>query len=231
MAVYRFRKEELEGHLNRNALWAIVYGDMMSYLMILFLLMLSYNLSQDVKIHKRDKVEDSLIQIQRVFGGEVDPKLAERAQQRDQELLVSQSLQDKVDGGELGEAVKLVVTVKRISLNLGEGVLFDSGNAELTPKALPVLESIAKDMKNLRNQIRIEGHTDNVPIRRGRYRSNWELSMARAYAVIRTLEGSGVDSSRISGVGFGEHRPVADNATAEGRAKNRRIEISLLREE
>ncbi|TPW19197.1 MAG: chemotaxis protein MotB [Elusimicrobia bacterium] len=229
MAVYRFRKEELEGHLNKNALWAIVYGDMMSYLMILFLIMLSNQLAKSVD--NIDPVERTLIEVQRVFGGKPDPRLVEKAQQKDRELIIGTAFQQGVESGKFGVAASVIVSEKRILLSLGEGVLFASGKAELKDSAVPVFDSVAKDMQNLANEIRVEGHTDNVPIRGGGYKSNWELSMARAYAVIKQLESAGVDPKRISGVGYGEYRPIGDNKTAEGRAKNRRIEISLLRGE
>lgn len=229
MAVYRFRKEELEGHLNKNALWAIVYGDMMSYLMILFLLMLSFQLSK--KTRDTNPVEDTLLQVQRVFGGKPDQALIDKKTDKDKEFVLGNILQQKVEGGEFGGAASVIISEKRISLSLGEGVLFDSGKADLKDTAVPVFEAVAKDMLNLKNEIRVEGHTDNVPIRGGGFKSNWELSMARAYAVIKQLEAAGVDPKRISGVGYGEYRPVGDNKTPDGRAKNRRIEISLLRGE
>ena len=229
MAVYRFRKEELEGHLNKNALWAIVYGDMMSYLMILFLLMLSFQLSK--KTRDEDPTEDILIKVQTIFGGKVDQALVEKADRKDKELVLGDLLKEKVEGGEYGGAATIIVSEKRISLSMGEGVLFDSGKAELKEGAGAIFETLAKDMVSMKNEIRVEGHTDNVPIRGGGFKSNWELSMARAYAVIKQLEAAGVDPKRISGVGYGEHRPLGDNKTPEGRAKNRRIEISLLRGE
>lgn len=230
MAVYRFRKEELEGHLNKNAQWAIVYGDLMSYLMILFLLMFSQQLSKNVHIKERDPVEESLIQIQRVFGGKVDPKIAARANQRDKEYTLQELLKKKAAEGDLGKDVSLVVTERTITLNLGAGVLFDSGKAVLKEGAIPILETIAKDMNNLENTIRVEGHTDNVPLGgRLKFSSNWELSMARAHSVIVQLQKLGVKGKRLEGVGHGEFRPIADNKTKEGRSKNRRIEISLLK--
>jgi flagellar motor protein MotB len=133
MAVYRFRKEELEGHLNRNALWAIVYGDLMSYLMIFFLLMFSFALSKESK--KVTKVEEALTAIQRVFGAPVDPKDAARAQQRDLEKLTIAGLEEAARLGALGKDVKVIATEQRIQVNLGEGVLFDSGKAELKSEA------------------------------------------------------------------------------------------------
>lgn len=77
----------------------------------------------------------------------------------------------------------------------------------------------------------VEGHTDNVPIRSGRYHTNWELSMARAYSVIQFMEQAGIEPRKLAGIGYGENRPASENTSAEGRAKNRRIEISLLKTE
>ena len=231
MSVYRFRKEELEGHLNKNAQWAIVYGDLMSYLMILFLLMLSFQISKNADNKKRDPVEESLIQIQRVFGGEIDPRIAEASEQRDKEYLLANQLQQDADQGELGDT-SLMVTEKSITLNLGEWVLFDSGKSDLKEEADQVLEKIVQRMVSMKNTIRVEGHTDSVPLGKNlKYSSNWELSMARAHSVIVRLQSLGVDGKRLEGVGHGEFRPIADNKTADGRAKNRRIEISLLKAE
>ena len=231
MAIYRFRKEELEGQLNRNALWAIVYGDMMSYLMILFLLMLSWTLSKQVKDPNKMKVEEAYAKVIRVFGGEIPKEMAEKAKERDLNKLFSEKLQEDVEKGEFGSNASVIVGEKRITLNLGEGVLFDSGKAELKPDAVPMLERLVSGGVSRKNQIRVEGHTDDRPIRGGSYKSNWELSMARAYTVLGQLQAAGVEPQRLSGVGYGEYRPVADNRTPEGRAQNRRIEISLLREE
>ncbi|HAH08041.1 MAG TPA: hypothetical protein DCM05_16195 [Elusimicrobia bacterium] len=226
MAVYRFRKEELEAHLNRNALWGIVYGDMMSYLMILFLIMLSAALTKEVKKEERPMVEESLMQIQQIFGAKPD-KAYEAKKSRDAEFIkTSKALQ-----GMQSKDMNVIATEKFVQLQLGEGVLFDSGRAELKEGAEALFEPIAKEMLNPDNQIRVEGHTDNVPIRRGPFKSNWELSMARAYAVIRVLESLGVKPERLSGIGYGEYRPVAPNDSPENRAKNRRIEINLLRSE
>ncbi|MEK7656711.1 MAG: OmpA family protein [Elusimicrobiota bacterium] len=227
MAVYRFRKEELEAHLNRGALWAVTYGDLMSYLMILFLIMLSYTLSKETKPQDQPKIDQSLLQIQSVFGGKIDPKIKEAADQKDREVFAYQELKKNMEGKDVG----IIITEKSVRMNLKDGILFDSGKAELKEEALPVLKTIATEMVSLKNEIRVEGHTDTVPIRGKRFGSNWELSMARAYAVVRRMQEFGVAPGRLSGIGYGEHRPIGDNATAEGRAKNRRIEITLLRSE
>jgi chemotaxis protein MotB len=115
-------------------------------------------------------------------------------------------------------------------------VLFDSGEADLKPAGAAVLRKVATILAAHPNlKIHVIGHTDNVPIRanaRSRFASNWELSTARATAAVRFLtELAGVDPRRLGAVGYGEFRPVADNATPEGRARNRRIAITILSEE
>ena len=112
---------------------------------------------------------------------------------------------------------------------LTEGVLFDSGKTDLKERAKDILKPIADELQKVSNDVLVEGHTDNVPIKKGRYSSNFELSMARAYGVIEFLQSTGMDPKRLAGLGYGEYRPVTDNTTPEGRAKNRRIEISLLK--
>lgn len=94
-----------------------------------------------------------------------------------------------------------------------------------------MLRPIIAELQKLPNDIVVEGHTDPVPIKRGRYHTNWELSMARAYSVLEYMEQLGVDRKKLAGIGYGDNRPLHDNATAEGRAKNRRIEISLMKTE
>lgn len=229
MAVYRFRKEELEAHLNRNALWAIVYGDMMSYLMIMFLVLLAYQLSRPMRL-KEDRMTETLREIQRVFGGKVETPEQKAAQESDKFAFAAQKVREAAEAEDMGDAVKVVVTEKWAKFDLKDEFLFDSGSSDLKTVSSPVFEMIAKNMVSKDNLIQVEGHTDDRPLLPGsRYRSNWELSMARAYAVIKQLQDMGVDPKQLSGSGYGEYQPIAENATAEGRAKNRRIEIKILR--
>jgi chemotaxis protein MotB len=231
MAIYSFRKDDLESQLNKNAIWAVVYGDLMSYLMILFLMMLSFRIAKDVQ-KKGKTLDEAIMEVQVVFGGVVDKKIQDRIQARDKEFVYIETMKKGAAGGKFGSEATVIVTEQTISLNLGSGILFDSGKADLKADALPMLETVATDMLNVQNQIRVEGHTDNVPMgKHGEYKSNWELSMARAYSVIQALESFGVNPERLAGIGYGEHRPIADNNTSEGRAKNRRISVNLTRVE
>lgn len=120
----------------------------------------------------------------------------------------------------------------KLTVNLVDAVLFDSGKAEVKPEGLVVLQKVIDILKNVKDKaIRIEGHTDNVPIVGAltrRYPTNWELSSARALNVARYLQQQGIDPTLLAAVAYGEYKPVAPNDSDEGRAKNRRIEIVLV---
>jgi chemotaxis protein MotB len=124
----------------------------------------------------------------------------------------------------------------RLTVNILDRVMFDSGEAVLKPDGQAVMQKIAAILaKHPELKIHVVGHTDNVPIRpaaHGRFASNWELSTARALAAVHFLtDQAGVDPRRVGAVGYGEYRPLADNATPEGRALNRRIAITILPDE
>jgi chemotaxis protein MotB len=123
----------------------------------------------------------------------------------------------------------------KLTVNMVDSILFDSGKAEVKKSGLEVLGKVISILKDVTDKsIRIEGHTDDVPISRAlarRYPTNWELSAARAINVARHLQDQGIDPGQLSAVAYGEWKPVATNDTAEGKAKNRRIEIILVPKE
>jgi len=120
----------------------------------------------------------------------------------------------------------------KLTVNMVEAVLFDSGKAEVKKEGLVILQKVIDVLKDTKDKvIRVEGHTDDVPIvgtLARVYPTNWELSAARAVNVTRFLQAQGIDPANLSAVAYGEFKPVADNETKEGRAKNRRIEIVLI---
>lgn len=120
----------------------------------------------------------------------------------------------------------------KLTVNMEAAILFDSGKADLKPDGLDILKKMVDTLKGVTDKaIRIEGHTDNVQISGGLMRvfaTNWELSAVRAINVARYLQQQGVDPANLSAAAFAEHKPVADNSTKEGKAKNRRIEITLV---
>jgi chemotaxis protein MotB len=123
----------------------------------------------------------------------------------------------------------------KLTVDVLDKILFDSGQAEVKPDGLAVLKRVVEILMTVTDKvIRIEGHTDNIPIAGAlakRYPTNWELSAARAINVTRYLEKEGIDPTILSAAAFGEYQPVAENGTPEGRAKNRRIAIILLPKE
>jgi len=153
-----------------------------------------------------------------------------RLTQTQEEL--NKSLQDEIAKGD----IRIQRVRDRLKINMVDSILFDSGRAQVKPDGLEVLKRVSEILKDVANkQIRIEGHTDNVPIGSkivGRFPTNWELSTARATSVVRYfIDKGGVRETTLSAVGYGYNQPVASNDTKEGRAANRRIEIVLYPKE
>lgn len=141
---------------------------------------------------------------------------------------LTQSLKDEIAKGD----IKIKQVRDQLTINMVDRVLFDSGQAHIKPSGLKMLEQVSQVLKGVNDkQIRVEGHTDHVPIGsklKDRFPTNWELSTARATSVIRYLiEHGGVNRNLISAGGYADTRPEGDNGTDEGRAANRRIEIVL----
>lgn len=115
-----------------------------------------------------------------------------------------------------------------VELELRNDVLFASGSANLAPNAEGIVRRLAAQLLEVPNPVLIEGHTDNVPISTANFPSNWELSASRAASVARLMAAAGISETRLTVVGFGEHRPVETNESSEGRAANRRVIMAIL---
>ena len=144
------------------------------------------------------------------------------------EIKLAKNMDDLISD-KLSDVVKMTVTARYIRFELSTPSLFDSGNAELKPYILPLFEKMSEHLKGMDNTIIVEGHTDNVPISTSLYHSNWELSAARSFNVINYFIKQNIAPSRLVAHGYGEFRPLASNDMEDGRAKNRRIEITILR--
>ena len=143
-----------------------------------------------------------------------------------------QQMQDAMKAEVDAKTVTIQELEGKLTVSLVEAILFDSGKANVKKAGKDALAKVAEVLKNVKDQdIIVAGHTDNVPITSklaATYPTNWELSAARAIAVVKLLEADGVDPKLLLAAGFGEFRPVADNGTPEGRAQNRRMEIILM---
>lgn len=139
---------------------------------------------------------------------------------------VKANLQDMIEKGLIS-----VRTEKNwIEIEINSSVLFGSGNAEISQRALPLLRVLARVLGKFPHEIKVEGFTDNQPISNQFFPSNWELSAARAASVVRLFESNGIEAARLSAVGYGSTRPIASNDTDWGRNKNRRVVLIVSRE-
>jgi chemotaxis protein MotB len=123
------------------------------------------------------------------------------------------------------QGLQIVRLRQELVLRLPEGVFFDSGDARVKDATDRMFKVLTPELKKRNLEVRIEGHTDNRPIATGRFRSNWELSTARAGAVMAVVLAEGMPPERMSIAGYAEYRPIADNSTDEGRRQNRRVDV------
>lgn len=118
-----------------------------------------------------------------------------------------------------------------LQVELRDEILFGSGSAQVSERAQEIFTTVAEILRDTPNPIQIEGFTDNLPISTSQFPSNWELSAARASAIVKWLAAQGVAPDRMAAVGYGEHQPVASNNTPEGRAQNRRVAVMIARDQ
>ena len=167
--------------------------------------------------------------------GSADPRTAANAALLEAEAARQQELNsiEAVVSGVLASLIKSsTVHVQKqgdaVQVQISADLLFASGMAEPAAAAIPVLQRLADALKPWPNAVRVEGHTDDVPIRSGAFHSNWELSAARAASVVRLFAERGVEPTRLAVVGFGQYRPLQANTTSSGRNANRRVAVIIL---
>lgn len=211
--------------------WVMTYGDMMSLLLTFFVLIVSFSSMQDTKF------KEAALSLRKAFGVLVEPQSViriadpvvprhELKEQRDF-LFEVRELEKALLEKNLSTEVQMELTPDGVMFRLEAPVLFSAGACDVQAGSHEVLDTLAGFLGRVDGEVRVEGHSDATPIRNTRFPSNWELSAARAGAVARYFQGQGLDPARVAATGYGEHRPLADNATAEGRARNRRVEVFL----
>jgi chemotaxis protein MotB len=188
----------------------------------------------------RDELQvrvNNLDQEKAAIEGRLEEQIARTSKAKEQEIERVKATYDTLMADMKAEIEQGQVTITkladRLSVSMVDRILFPSGEAEITPAGLKVLQRVGDVLKNAEKKvIRVEGHTDNVAISdrlADRFPTNWELSTARASNVVRFLqEKVAIDPARLEAVGLSEFHPVASNATPQGRSRNRRIEIALL---
>jgi chemotaxis protein MotB len=206
-------------------IWLTVYADMITNLMMFFLML--FGLTRFSAATQKDISKG----LEEKFRGKSDVEVrAEKVLKDYREEEAATKVTTLMEQQGLDKYTSVQVTEKQIRVSMNIPVLFASGDSALTRAAQDALGPIAKVLASVPNKILVEGHTDNVPISVGKYQSNWELSVARAYSVIDFfVQSRKIDPERFIAAGFGEYKPIGANDTVEGRAKNRRIEIVMLR--
>ena len=229
--------------------WMATFADLSTLLMTFFVLLLSFA-SMDVQ-----KFKDMLGSIQTAFGVQFeergdyqpvkrpetetpgkartdDPVISQKVVQQQEEVTKRESsamanqIETMVRQSQLDKSVQVTKGPRGVRVRVKGGLFFDAGSASLKTQAGPFLRGVIKILHQSRFFLIVEGHTDNVPIKNAYFPSNWELSAARATAVVRFIsEKGGVSAKRIAAIGFGPNYPIASNRSAEGRNRNRRVEF------
>ncbi|MFW5960034.1 MAG: OmpA family protein [Chitinivibrionales bacterium] len=231
MAVKKKKKESKKGAPE----YMTTYGDMMTLLLCFFVLLLAMSTIDE----KKFMVAAS--SFQNAFSGVLKelptipvhenimmPRMGGDEQNKHMAVESARRIRKAIEKHDkLKDAVKVKVTDSGIAIKISDPVGFDQGKAEIKPAFEKILQEVADVIReNKDTEIRIEGHTDDTPISTAKYPSNWELSSARAIRVVKYLyRNYNIDPKRMSGVGYGEYRPLVSNTSPENRKKNRRIEI------
>lgn len=224
--------------------WLTTYSDMMTLILCFFVLLYSFSL---LDIAKFKQLSQSM---SKAFGGSsqivtkggnigpvpVSENPGINITQEDGSNIGDKEMQkmytevtNYIDANELDAKVTIKKDTRGVLIELQDNILFDSGDAKLKQDSLPLLKKISGLLNNFPNEVIIEGHTDNLPINKGYYQSNWELSTDRANKVVRYfVEQEKMDGKRFQAVGLGEYRPIKTNDTPEGRQANRRVNILIV---
>lgn len=220
--------------------WMLTYSDLITLLMIFFIVM--YSMSQVDQTKYKQLSESLSIAMgggKTIIGEDNNSSIKNDVTQMD-ELDSSQDeekkleeLKKKVDKylqeNGMSKNVSTSIDERGLVISMNDTLLFDTGKADIRPEFQQELTEMGKILNQLGNYIRIEGHTDNVPISNDEYSSNWKLSCDRASNVTEFLiMKSGIQPQKLSAIGYGEYRPIADNSSEAGKAKNRRVDIIIL---
>lgn len=244
----RHREDEHENHER----WLVSYADFITLLFAFFVVMYAVSsvnegkyrvLSDALNSAFRDVPGDTsgaMVTInprpQAIPAAMGNPRTGlaserERAQRREKVGTMARQIKEALSSLVKEGQVRVTEGAFGITVDINASLLFASGDARLDATAVRALEALARILAPSEFPIIVEGHTDNTPINTAQFPSNWELSGMRASSVVRVFVENGVAPARLTATGYAEQRPVADNATAEGRQRNRRVAIAIASQE
>jgi len=228
------RKKKKGDDINPNA-WLDTYADTITLLLTFFILLYSMS-SVDTK--KLNQLSDAL---QKSLKGDVKVEElsdinevaidGEKSAEQTQEDLVKK-LNETIEANSFTDVIKVREEDRGVVLQLDETILFDPGKADLKKKSQSVLNMVTKIVKDLPNDVLIEGNTDDVPMFNKEFQSNWELSTARAVSVVKYfVSEKKLDPTRFAVKGYGEYKPLVENNSTKNRTINRRVDILIVKEQ
>jgi chemotaxis protein MotB len=222
------RKRKQHREVPGQERWLLTYSDLITLLLGLFVIL--YAMSKiDTK-----KYNQWVAAFGGVFGSsQVDMKtgIGEKGlvDGMNEQIQVRQMLKEALELNGKNDAITISIDERGVTIHIQEELLFPSGQTELKNSSLKTMDSLAYVIKRLPNDIRIEGHTDNIPINTPRFPTNWHLSVTRAMNTgYYLIDSHGINPDKVSVVGYGELRPLSSNGTEQGRSLNRRVDIVIL---
>lgn len=239
---YEYTPEaEADNSITQHEGWTISFIDLLMLLLTMFVLLLSFKdgaitekphvaknaktIHQTITVIHKDKHKTLMVD-NSTAAKPVTPTIKTLKPQGTQAGMIN-NVVEKLRQDNARNDVRISTGTNSINLEISEAILFAPANDELTPKGEAVLEKLAAVLVNYPFRLSVEGHTDNVPISSAQFPSNWELSASRATKVTRKLIDDGFPAAAIRSIGYGDTRPVANNDTPEGRARNRRVSILI----
>jgi chemotaxis protein MotB len=237
----RRRRRIQYDHENHDR-WLISYADFITLLFAFFVVMYAVSAVNESKYRVlASSLGDAFgrsasdAPVPQYTARKLPPEVQQRSLRQQQTVeeeahmtAVAQSLLDVMAPLVKEGKVRVTQSSRGVSIEINANVLFAPGHAELEPQSLEVLRAVAATLKSEPFYLEITGHTDNVPIANSIFQSNWELSAVRATSVVRLLATNGIAPERLLAIGREAAKPLASNATAEGRARNRRVELMIL---
>ncbi|AAK79809.1 chemotaxis protein MotB [Clostridium acetobutylicum] len=240
------KKEHHEEHVDET--WLIPYADMLTLLLALFIVMFAMSKVDNKKLQKMSQEFSAIfssgkgVLVESGTGNGVVSSMKEstpsNAQSEsnnskiEQDMMneIKKNIDQKVAENGYTDKIKSKITEEGLAISIQDIILFRSGDSTVLANIQPMLIEISKMIHSLDNNIKVTGHTDNIPIATETFHSNWELSASRALNVMKFMVTSGgVDEKRFSIQAYGEYSPEETNSTEQGRARNRRVEIFILR--
>lgn len=226
------KKEKDEIEEPSAPFWMTTFSDMMTLLLVFFVLILSYSTIELEKFKGAMSSMKGALGIMPEMGSAVPSrKIQFNERMTPKNVDIRKHMEDfekamKESG--LQDMVEAEATASGVHIRLGDNVLYDIGKAEIKNTAYSILAEISEMLLDGHKEVFVEGHTDNIPINTPKYPSNWELSTARAMSVIRYLNKvQKIPMKYMAAVGHGEYRPIVPNNSRSNRAKNRRVEIFI----